>query len=1471
MFQSYATHFRYGNISWRHISGNTYEITVSQAWRTTFFTTNPLTINVNDVVDTQTDLLLGDGSTVPIKVTVTSVNRPPIAANGWFYGVMVYTKTYASTGNKNVSFQACCRIDGLLNTTPGTSTTSFYCSTVINVGTSNNSPLNTLNPIVNIQSGTIDKFSAKFTEPDGNPVTYRLATNAEMIGVPPGDIRGAYTIPVGTSIDPLTGEVTVNATTYPIGSILTLGVIASDGLTSVKVDFIIQVVGQSTPPQFDYTITPPLGQFYSIKPGQHLNLHFNAFDTDPGSFVFLSAVGVPIGGTFNPTTAGLTQGNPLDYTFNWTPTTSQLGTYVVNVLATDNANVQTPTTIVIKVSMAPEFNVPPTPSDNFLFITEPNNTVAFSVKATNPDPTDGVTLLPISLPPAGVVYTAQPNPTFNSALSLFSWTPAVAEWGEHDFVFNAVNSNNDQATHHISVLVNSIPVIASTPVSSVTVNNLYTYNFVSTDADVPYGDTLETTVLGLPSWLTFTDHEDGTGTFSGTPGTGDAGTFEITVIVEDIHHHTHPQVEQIFDITVKPCTLLSTGFTKTSITCFGLNNGTATFNTVGATGSLTYLWNNGATTKTTTGLAAGLYIVTAKDSLHCAATDTVTISQPDLLRDTIIQTSLIRCYGGNDASAIITGFGGTQPYSYLWSTGTAGSTIPGLTAGTYTGTITDANGCTVTNSILIGQPALLVSTTTANSYASCFGDANGSASVTASGGTLPYSFVWSNGNTTDFTNGLTAGTYSVTTTDLFGCTSVNSVVITQPSASLHSSSTVSNVTCFGFANGMADVITTGGTSPYSYLWSNGIVTDYNTGLAPGTYSVMITDANGCTTSNSIIITEPPALVSTTTISNVSCFGLADGSAILNTSGGTPAYKYLWSTGDTTSAVGVLAAGTYTVTTTDSKGCKVSKLVTVTQPSALVSTHTISNVSCFGGNNGSGKVTVSGGAIPYTYLWSNGATTSTITGLSPGTYTETTTDAKGCQVSDLITITQPAAFVVTLSSPTVIGSYNTSCNPTGDGQVFSSISGGLSPYVYVWSTGQSASSISGLNAGNYSLVVTDANGCIATKSISLSKPVNCNCAIAPTTAPSLSCATCNQVLDGQSNVVINSGTQACIKNSFTGNISMNGGTLVICGVATVQNLAIPSGSKVVVLGTLIINELNMNGSNASLENFGTIDVKNNFNANGIFKNQGSFTVENTANFNSSTTADNYSMITVKGSLNNNKILNNFGTLIVHGVFTNNSGSSFINNCLTAANSFIVNSQVAFANNGTLDVTKESRFNSATASISGGSVFQTQDIYLNGTTVSLSGNVCALINVNAFSQINQSSLSGPVSYCDANGIETKNNFQLLSGSVLSCTTCKYTGALPIAAARLGDLDTEVETVNLENAYALFPNPASKGDVMTITSNSTIVKTDIYEANGRFIKTQANNQEVDTNGLNSGLYILKLTDAQNQIKTIRFMVLN
>ncbi|GAA4445415.1 hypothetical protein GCM10023091_37080 [Ravibacter arvi] len=555
--------------------------------------------------------------------------------------------------------------------------------------------------------------------------------------------------------------------------------------------------------------------------------------------------------------------------------------------------------------------------------------------------------------------------------------------------------------------------------------NSFTIGSAAFGADPCFGTFKKIAViLAYTYQTTYTWTNNNTNIGLAAAGTGDipaftpanAGTATISVTATNNGCLLAPT---LFTYTVNPTPSVVTQ--QADASCFGAHDGSAAITTVSSgTAPFTYSWTNSSSnTAKADNLAAGTYTCTISDVKGCSVVKTFTITQPALLTANISQTN-IKCSGDNTGSAAILDInGGTGPYTYLWNTGAATAAIGNLTAGTYTCTITDAHDCTIVRSATVTQPAPLGASTTQTDV-SCFGGNNGDASVNAGGGASPYTYLWNTGATTASIAGLTAGDYSCTIKDANGCAITRNITVRQPDL-LTAVLNKTDVNCYDAASATASVTADGGTFPYTYLWNTGAVTASITNLTAGNYSCTITDHNGCQMVKNTIINNPvnPFLTTALTVDQqVSCHDGTDGKATVSATGGAGSYTYQWSTGATGLTVSGLAAGAYTCTIADGSGCEVTRSVTITQPSRLEATISKLNADCDGG---SASVTASGGTAPYTYLWNNGGTNTEIVNLATGDYTCSVTDAKGCVVTDEVTITDVQLIAPVASKSVCLGS------------------------------------------------------------------------------------------------------------------------------------------------------------------------------------------------------------------------------------------------------------------------------------------------------------------------------------------------------------------------------------------------------------------------------------------------------------------
>ena len=472
-----------------------------------------------------------------------------------------------------------------------------------------------------------------------------------------------------------------------------------------------------------------------------------------------------------------------------------------------------------------------------------------------------------------------------------------------------------------------------------------------------------------------------------------AGTY--TALVSDQNNCTTE-----ITITIDEPTILALNINTVNVACNGGSDGSIDLSIEGGTPPYTIAWSNGATTEDLDGLIAGNYNVLVTDAHACETTMDVSINQAGSLA-LMINSTDVACNGAQTGSVQLTIEGGMPPYMIQWNNGATTASISNIAAGDYSVVVTDANACETTAIVTINQ-ATAISVTANTSNISCNNENDGSIDLVIQGGTIPYTILWNNGATGSNLSQLAAGTYAAVITDANGCTSeINQLIISEPSL-LNVAISSTDLSCQNQQNGTASALATGGTAPYTYAWNTGANTTSIDGLTAGNYSVVITDANACTTSASITINQPDAINLSLAIEDVNCHGGNDGNIDLTVSGGTAPYSYAWDNGANTEDINNLMAGDYGVTVIDAQGCSAEIMGTVATPLAINSqAYILAYIVNAGTSTGAVSVNVDGGTAPYTYLWNNGATSQTIDSLPAGDYQVVITDANGCtQVANI---------------------------------------------------------------------------------------------------------------------------------------------------------------------------------------------------------------------------------------------------------------------------------------------------------------------------------------------------------------------------------------------------------------------------------------------------------------------------------------
>ncbi|MBL7779832.1 MAG: T9SS type A sorting domain-containing protein, partial [Saprospiraceae bacterium] len=510
------------------------------------------------------------------------------------------------------------------------------------------------------------------------------------------------------------------------------------------------------------------------------------------------------------------------------------------------------------------------------------------------------------------------------------------------------------------------------------------------------------------------------------------------------------------------------------------NNVTVQLNGTGSSAGAqyTYQWStiggnivSGSSALIATADEDGPYrFVVTNNANGCTSEVLVNVVQTDPVT-AVATASPASCAGASSGSAAVAPDGGTAPYTFLWSNGSTNSIATGLAAGTYTVIVTDADGCTAAAATTVTEPtALQLTTTTTAQTAVNLND--GTASVSASGGTPGYTYAWVTGSTTAALSNLSPGTITVTVTDANGCTATQIANVNSYNCNLNATISSTAASCSNSADGSATVAVSGATEPVAYVWSNSAATATANGLSAGTYSVSVTDFAGCPLVLSTTVQAPAPIVVNIAATQETVVGASDGTALAQATGGTAPYTYLWNTSATTASIEQLTSGTYTVTVMDANGC--SSVQTATLQSIVCDLTTeliVTPVKCFNTSSGTASAIVTGAVGDVTYAWSTNATTDAVENLGIGTITVTVTDAVGCTTVDEADIVGPSAPL----DVQVVNITGVPCPQDQSGSVTPSISGGWGqPYTFQFSWG--VGGFSGFSAGLYSFTVTDAEGC-----------------------------------------------------------------------------------------------------------------------------------------------------------------------------------------------------------------------------------------------------------------------------------------------------------------------------------------------------------------------------------------------------------
>jgi hypothetical protein len=544
-----------------------------------------------------------------------------------------------------------------------------------------------------------------------------------------------------------------------------------------------------------------------------------------------------------------------------------------------------------------------------------------------------------------------------------------------------------------------------------------------------------------------------------------AGTYNVTVT-----DNKGRKISGAYTVT-EPLVALSAIFDVKDVSCRGANNGSVALDIIGGEEPYDFIWSNDSSNYEMSNLRPGTYWIKIKDAGTCVIIDSIKIGQPEMKLHALIEKEHVTCYNGSDGRLIAVVEGGTAPYHFKWSNADTSYAAANLKAGTYSVTITDANGCNYSADAKVKQPSEALVITKDIKTVSCFGGSDGSVKLSVKGGKPGYAYFWSDSTDNKSIKNVPSGYYAVEITDNNNCIITDSVFVPQPEKPLIVSHGQTDISCFGKIDGTAIVSVSGGTPAYNYLWSNGTTKNSLKKIPEGIYTVKVSDKNNCVTYDTIEIFGPQkALFIDVDKKDIICKGKNTGEIQLIIEGGTAEYSVVWNNKKEGLFQKDLKAGKYSVTVTDKHKCKLKKEIIINEPKeALLLKVEKIDIDCFGQKSGSIYITASGGKPGYSFEWSNGEYAQNLIGLGAGDYTVTVTDNNSCAITKAIKLNEPAELK---ANAKIIpsGTDNTS------GSIKLNITGGTKPYTILWDDGQTTDFIQNLAKGVYGVTINDAKDC-----------------------------------------------------------------------------------------------------------------------------------------------------------------------------------------------------------------------------------------------------------------------------------------------------------------------------------------------------------------------------------------------------------
>lgn len=547
-----------------------------------------------------------------------------------------------------------------------------------------------------------------------------------------------------------------------------------------------------------------------------------------------------------------------------------------------------------------------------------------------------------------------------------------------------------------------------------------------------------------------------------------AGFYEATVIAGGCITKIPINLTQPPQLAVSPIVQ--------DVQCPNGSDGEIKLAVFGGTPSYFYKWDNGAFIDSLNNLGAGTYTVSVTDLFGCETILPIEVKSSDPIEIDTINYHAVSCFGGRDGNIEISVSGGNPTYSYIWSNGNLTTQASFLEVGEYSITVTDDNGCTYSESFEMVQPNPIQIDIVGTQDATCIGIDDGQAEIFVTGGTPGYLYDWNNNSSDPNPTNFAPGEFWVQVTDANSCTGISDTITIVSPAKLDFEKEVTMPFCPGINNGEIIIDTntiTGGSQPFSFQWLGNNTGSTLENLSSGTYTVTITDGAGCLFIDTTLLEAGQPIDIQVDMIDPACFETNTGSINISAFGGIPPYSIDWNFDSDDFSVVMLNEGNYWATITDNVGCfLISDSLILEDPSALLlGMESLEDNVCSGGQEGSIDIAPVGGTAPYNYAWSNGSVNQDISNLGSGNYTITLTDNNSCPFIKTFNITDPPPIQLETS---IINIPKCDLDPIDSVCIIPN--GGLEPYQFFWSTGDTTNCLVQVPTGEYSVTVSDEMGC-----------------------------------------------------------------------------------------------------------------------------------------------------------------------------------------------------------------------------------------------------------------------------------------------------------------------------------------------------------------------------------------------------------